>query len=211
MSYTPNVERWRSTVQNVLGQFSSLPPSTCPSLILALIQNESGGDSDAIGADGEVGLLQVLTREYAIRAGWPNPDGRPPAEELKGNPSKQIWWGVKILTDYYRANETADWFEAVLAFKCGLGGIDSAPPAKLQGTRSVFGWAMCDMGWDPWEAGRHAVEPVTPPGGRCDGEGSDCIVGSSSAAGNGSSSSWKRKALVGLLVVGGSLLVMRRR
>ena len=40
----------------------------CPELIEAVIEEESGGDPDAVGDAGEIGLMQVYPRYHRVRA-----------------------------------------------------------------------------------------------------------------------------------------------
>ena len=44
----------------------------CPELLEAVIEEESGGNPDAVGAAGEIGLMQVYPKYHRMRAGHLN-------------------------------------------------------------------------------------------------------------------------------------------
>lgn len=135
MTFPPNVERWRSLVKKVLtslfvqfpdykslqdrfiapnaGGGAILVSPLAEDLILALIQKESSGISEAIGDGGaSIGLMQL---NYS--AGTPQSVGYGGSRDGLFVPEENIYWGSKYFFRQLARYQDVD--RAILAYNAG--------------------------------------------------------------------------------------------
>lgn len=72
----------------------------CPELLEAVIEQESGGDPDAVGQDGEIGLMQIYPKYHVERA------ARLGIQSLF-DPKSNIWIGADYLSELFIEHEDA--------------------------------------------------------------------------------------------------------
>ena len=117
----------------------------------AIVEIESGWDSAAVGASGEIGLMQIMPRE----AGDCFSD-RPPARLLL-NPVVNLFFGCSILRDNLRYFD-GDWKMALAAYNLGIAGVEKLgiddPAAARYLERFVDAWQYMWPGEElPWSGG----------------------------------------------------------
>ena len=77
-------------------------------LFRALIKQESGWNSQAVGGAGEIGLTQVMPYHYAKYH---------TKQEFRDNPLMQLEFGAKILSRHYKT--FGSWDKALISYNAG--------------------------------------------------------------------------------------------
>ena len=111
--FPQKIERWRPLVESTVGCDQIMVD-----VLLAQIEVESGGHADYYGAAGEVGLLQVLPADNAVRPELSNP-ARPAAYALL-DPSVNVQSGYAYLLECI--GEMGNVFDGLRCYNAGANG-----------------------------------------------------------------------------------------
>lgn len=141
------IERWRPLVTKVMRQQGY---DLDVDKILALIAQESGGESWIVASDkwGSTGLMQVGPRSWT-----------PTSAALK-NPTINIQWGLWFINGALNLAD-GDWYTALRYYNCGKEWADQWPLCGSEyATRILTFWLpYFDVPYDPICWRNHCIEP----------------------------------------------------
>lgn len=163
MPFSARVLQWRDLVAQIAPEYG-----VDPNLELAIIQQESGGDPNALSATGARGLTQL---EPGTAAGLGVTNSFDPAQNIRG--------GVQYIADQLRAFD-GDVSKALAAYNAGPGAVQKyggVPPyaetqnyvAQVRGLLTSVGDPNADQGTIGPGAGSPSV--AGPQGGTTPGSG----------------------------------------
>ena len=164
MAFWDAVERWRNDILRELEGVGVRSDALCSSLLLAIMQAESGGRPDAVGdlspGPGEVGLFQVVPySDSDPRRPWRR--DRPTFDKLH-DPMFNIAWSVAHLNHLLKVNDSP--LSAVTAWKTGTGGVSGASPTARKYASNILAWTLGDV--RPEFQQRFAAPDLQPLDGR---------------------------------------------
>ena len=93
-----------------------------PKLASAVIKHESGGDPRAVGADGEIGLMQILPSTGRVLA---QSFGEEYSIRNLMDPEKNVKYGIKYLSEHFK-KYGKDIPKVLSAYNAGPGNVDKA-------------------------------------------------------------------------------------
>ena len=145
---------WRGlgTASSYAATVQALQPSYCPScplpMVMALIQQESGGNPNAVSPGGDEGLFQINPINFAS-LGITNPL----------DPTQSTQAGLTLLQQYY--NQFGNWTEALEAYNEGPSALQSQINAGVTPTSSGYASSILSASGTPISGGSD-ISSITP-------------------------------------------------
>jgi hypothetical protein len=139
------IERWRPLVQELLaeawdeGRLDGLASSLDDDLVLSLIQQESGGNPDAVSWAGALGLMQVMPFTFAEMMHGDKSMADLMEADAMFDPASNVRAGIRYLAKAMQVHE-GNFYWALAAYNAGIEAVDRWRGAGLYAVPPLGGY-----------------------------------------------------------------------